>query len=165
MDASPERINVSRGRALLAGVLLLTVTCAARKPGQPIQPGFNLFSKEQDIQLGRETAAQVLREVEVIDNPAVQEYVRNLGRRLAATPEAGGYPYSFTVVNNPTINAFALPGGPVFVHSGLIAAADNEAQLAGVLGHEISHVALDTRPTKHQKRTSFNFPLCSPALS
>ena len=129
-------------RALLWGLLLVTIACATRRPGDPIRPGFNLFSKEQDIQLGREAAAQISRQLEILDNPAVQDYVRDLGRRLAATPYAGDFPYSFTVVKDPTINAFALPGGPVFIHTGLIAAADNEAQLAGVMGHEISHVAL-----------------------
>jgi len=115
---------------------------AARKPGEPLKPGFNLFSKEQDIQLGREAAQQVRQQVDVVRNDFLQDYVRRIGQRLVSAPEAGGYPYSFTLVNDKSINAFALPGGPTFVHTGLVAAADNEDQLAGVIAHEIAHVAL-----------------------
>ena len=68
--------------------------------------------------------------------------VERIGRRLVATGMAGDYPYSFKVVNDPSINAFALPGGPTFVTHWLLKAADNEAQVAGVMAHEISHVAL-----------------------
>ncbi len=123
--------------------VILTVPAGwARKPGEPIKPGWNLFSRDQDIQLGREYAAQISRQVQVIDNRELQDYITRMGRKLAATPEAGDYPYSFTLINDPSINAFALPGGPTFIHSGLILAADNEAQVAGVVGHEIAHVAL-----------------------
>jgi len=106
------------------------------------KPGFNLFSKDQDVQLGREAAAQVEQQMQVVRDPRVQDYIRRIGQKLASQPQAGGFPYSFEVVNDPSINAFALPGGPTFVNTGLIAAADNEAQLAGVMAHEISHVAL-----------------------
>jgi predicted Zn-dependent protease len=126
---------------LLIPVLLLTA-CAARQPGAPLRPGFNLFSQEQDIQLGREAAAEVRKQVDVVQNSELQSYIAELGSRLSRNPDAGAYPYSFTLVNDPTLNAFALPGGPVFVHTGILAAAENEAQLAGVMAHEISHVAL-----------------------
>jgi predicted Zn-dependent protease len=107
-----------------------------------LKPGWNLFSKEQDVQLGREAAVQVERQMPVINHPVLAGYVRSIGSRLAAAPEAGEFPYSFKLVSDNSINAFALPGGPTYVHTGLIAAADNEAQLAGVLAHEISHIAL-----------------------
>jgi len=121
---------------------LMLGSCAARRPGAPLRPGFNLFSPEQDIQLGRDAAVEVRKQVEVVENTELQGYVSELGSRLSRTAEAGPYPYTFTLVNDPTLNAFALPGGPVFLHSGILAAVDNEAQLAGVLAHEISHVAL-----------------------
>ncbi|HWR51613.1 MAG TPA: M48 family metallopeptidase [Bryobacteraceae bacterium] len=126
----------------LLGVLSVTVACAARKPGSAIRPGINLFSKEQDVQLGREAAAQVLQQYPVAKDQNLQAYVDRLGGKLASTSAAGGYPYEFTLLHQKEINAFALPGGPVFVFTGLIAEADNEAQVAGVLAHEIAHVAL-----------------------
>ena len=122
----------------------LAIPALARKPGEPIKPGFNLFSKQQDVQLGQQAAAEVRKQYQVVPNQELQDYVRRVGERLAATPDAreSGFPFTFTLVNDKSINAFALPGGPTFVHTGLILAADNEAQVAGVLAHEISHVIL-----------------------
>jgi predicted Zn-dependent protease len=127
----------------IAFVLLVAlVACAARKPGSPIQPGFNMFSKEQDVQLGREAAQQVRQQMPVVKDEDLQKYIRQVGARLSKTQPAGEFPYEFTLLNQKEINAFALPGGPIFVFSGLIRESDNEAQLAGVLAHEIAHVAL-----------------------
>lgn len=133
-----------RKRSLWAAVLAMAAlaACAARQPGAPIEPGFNLFSKEQDVQIGREAAAQVRQQFDVVDNQRLQDYVQRIGRRLASQQEAGGFPYEFTLLNAKEINAFALPGGPTFFFSGLLLAAENEGQLAGVMAHEIAHVAL-----------------------
>ncbi len=120
---------------------LITLAAVAAGP-RKLKPGFNLFSKQQDVQLGQEAAAQVEKQMTVVNDAELTAYLRRIGGKLAATPEAGGYPYSFKFVAEKSINAFALPGGPAFVHTGLLAAADNEAQVAGVLAHEISHVAL-----------------------
>jgi len=106
------------------------------------KPGFNLFTRDQDIQLGKEAAVEIQKQVELVDDKELNAYINLIGQRLASQPQADKYPYTFKVVNDPSINAFALPGGPTFVHTGLIAAVDNEAQLAGVLAHEIAHVAL-----------------------
>jgi hypothetical protein len=122
--------------------LLLGTACAARQPGDPIRPGFSFYTKEQEIEIGRQVEAEVLKQVEVVPDRELQTYISTLGSRLAAQPEAGDYPYKFTLINDPSINAFALPGGPIFMNSGLIAQADNESQVAGVLAHETSHVAL-----------------------
>ncbi len=125
--------------ALALALFTLNVAEAQRIP----QPGgFNLFSKEQDIQLGQEASAEIEKEVTLVQNDELTAYIEGIGKRLAAAPEAEGYPYTFQVVNDEAINAFALPGGPTYVNTGLILAAENEAQLAGVMGHEISHVAL-----------------------
>lgn len=126
--------------------------------GDPIKPGFNVYSKEQDIELGRQAAAEVRKQVAVVQNPWLQNYIGAIGKKLAAQPEAGGYPYSFTLINEPSINAFALPGGPIFVNSGLIAAADNEAQVAGVLAHEIAHVALRHGTNQASKASLIQLP-------
>ena len=135
---------LTRRSGLLVILTVATaISCAAaRKPGTVIKPGFNLFSKDQDIQLGKEAAAQVSQQYQVVQNRQLQEYIGSIGQKLARQPDAGGYPYTFTLLNDPSVNAFALPGGPAFVFTGLLKAADNEAQLAGVLAHEIAHVAL-----------------------
>ncbi|MCU1330603.1 MAG: peptidase Ste24p [Bryobacterales bacterium] len=132
-------------RLLLLSTLIATSAVAARKPGSPLRPALlNLFSKQQDIQMGIEAANQVKQEKQVVPNAFLQSYVSKVGGRVAGTREAtaSGFPFSFTLVADPSINAFALPGGPMFIHSGLIAAVDNEAQLAGVMGHELAHVIL-----------------------
>jgi len=116
---------------------------AAQGPTQ-FHPGFNLFSKAQDVQLGQEAAAQVRKQMTVINDPTLTAYVNKIGKRLANSREAqeSGFPFSFQVVADPSINAFALPGGPMFINTGLLKAVDNEAQLAGVMGHEMSHVIM-----------------------
>jgi predicted Zn-dependent protease len=134
-------------RSAVAAICLVELTlglsgCAVRNPASTPTPGFNLFPKEQDIQLGREAAAKVLQQYEPVREPALQDYVTRIGSRLASQPEAAGYPYTFTFLHARQVNAFALPGGPVFVFAELALFADNEAQFAGVLAHEISHVAL-----------------------
>ncbi len=125
-------------------LVLCAVVLAGMATGGPrkLKPGFNLFSKDQDIQLGREAAAEVEKKSAVVNDAQLNAWLKRVGDRLASTEEAGGYPYTFKLVYDKSINAFALPGGPAFVHTGLISAADNEAQVAGVLAHEISHVAL-----------------------
>jgi Zn-dependent protease with chaperone function len=130
-------------RLILGASLVLTVPTAvlAQKP-KTLKPGFNLFSTAQDVQLGKEAAAQIEKQVAVIDHRDLNEYVNRIGKKLSAQPEAGQFPYTFKVVYDKSINAFALPGGPAYVHTGLISSADNEAQLAGVLAHEIAHVSL-----------------------
>ena len=142
MKSRPRVRNESLCCPVLA-VSALILLCAARKPGDPLKPtGLNFFSKQQDIQLGQEAAAEVHKQVTVVQNPFLQDYIRRIGKRLAAQSEAGDWPFTFTVILDPAINAFALPGGPMFVNSGIIANAGSEAQIAGVMGHEMSHVIL-----------------------
>jgi beta-barrel assembly-enhancing protease len=129
-------------RAFIAGIAFFLAAALFAQQPRELKPGWNLFSKEQDIQLGKEAAAEIEKQVVVIGDAELNNYVRSIGQRLAAAPEAGGFPYSFKVVGDKSLNAFALPGGPTYVHTGLISAAENEAQLAGVMAHEISHVAL-----------------------
>lgn len=128
--------------AALAAALALPCTQAAAPKQKTIKPGFNLFSKEQDVQMGAEYASQVEREMPVVNNADLNKWMHTVGEKLAKAPEADKYPYSFKIVYDQSINAFALPGGPTFTHTGLLLAADNESQVAGVLAHEISHVAL-----------------------
>jgi len=133
-----KRITVSAIVATFMAAVLW-----AQGPTQ-FHPGFNLFSKEQDVQLGQENAAQVRKQLPVIKDPVLTDYVTQVGKRLMSAREAqeSGFPFTFEVVADPSINAFALPGGPMFINTGLLKAVDNEAQLAGVMGHEMSHVIL-----------------------
>lgn len=137
-------------------ILFTTATLAAQS--KKLRPGFNLFSKEQDIQLGKESAAEVEKKMKVLDNPELQAYVTTVGKKLTSSAEAGDFPYSFKVVVDKSINAFALPGGPMYIHTGLIAAADNESQLVGVMAHEVSHVALRHGTNQASKQQMLQLP-------
>jgi predicted Zn-dependent protease len=137
--------------------MLLAGVAAAQGPRQ-LKPGWNLFSTEQDIQLGKEAAAQVEKQYVVVGDAELANYIRGIGSKLAAAPEADKYPYTFKVVADRSINAFALPGGPAFVHTGLLSAADNEAQVAGVLAHEVAHVALRHGTNQASKTNLIQLP-------
>jgi Zn-dependent protease with chaperone function len=130
-------------RILFLALTVLTALPAEKPPKQlEVKVQKTSMTREQEMQLGKESAAAVEREMEVVKNPEVERWLNDIGQRLAKTPEANAYPYYFKVVNEPSINAFALPGGPMYVHSGLLAAADTEGEVVGVLAHEMSHVAL-----------------------
>ncbi len=116
------------------------------------KPGFNLFSPQQDVQLGKEAKAQVESQQPVLHDTRINGYLTALGQKLASSPHAGNWPFSFQGVYDKNINAFALPGGPMFINTATITAADNEAQLAGVMAHEMSHVVL--RHGTHQMSKS-----------
>src|SRR5215831_2719939 len=150
-------------RRVCAGTVLVAVCTAfdARKPGDPLKPGFNLFSRQDDVKVGQENAKQVLQQYEVVKNPFLQDYVQRLGQKLASQPEAkrSGFDFTFTVLNVDEVNAFALPGGPMFLYTGLLKAVVNEAQLAGVMGHEMSHVILRHGTHEASKANIVELPL------
>jgi len=107
-----------------------------------VRPGFNLFSVEQDQEIGRQSAEEVERQLPILEDRSTAIYISAIGKRLAAVAPGARYPYQFKVVNASDINAFALPGGYMYVNRGLIEAAGVEGQLAGVMAHEMAHVAL-----------------------
>ena len=117
-------------------------TTGSARPAPHFRPGFNLFSPAQDVEIGKQSAAEIAQQVPLLRDEAIVGYVRNLGARLAAKAPGEEFPYQFNVIATREINAFALPGGFIFVNAGTIAAAKNEGELAGVVAHEISHVAL-----------------------
>jgi len=125
------------------GLSLLLVPGASAQRTQ-LKPGWNKFSPQDDITLGKRAATDAEKQLPFCNAPKVDAYLTHLGTRLAQKLPTGGvqYPFEFHCVNDKAINAFALPGGYVFVNRGAIEAADNEAQLAGVMAHELSHVAL-----------------------
>jgi len=106
----------------------------------------NRYNKQDDVKLGREAAQQVERQFPILNDGLIDNYVEDVGQRLvAAIPPQFRHPefnYQFDVVNARDINAFALPGGPMYVNRGMIEAARNEGEMAGVMAHEIAHVAL-----------------------
>ena len=101
----------------------------------------SLVSVEQEIEIGRQANAQVRKEVPELRDGQVAAYVRGMGTRLAGRAPGPKYPYSFSVADYREINAFALPGGSVWINRGVLQAATNESQVAGVLAHEVAHVA------------------------
>ncbi len=102
---------------------------------------WNTLSREQEISIGEEQSPELIRQYDgLIPDQHVRDYVAEIGHRLAALSEYADLPWEFHALNSEVINAFALPGGKVFITRGLMSKMTNEAQLAGVLGHEIGHV-------------------------
>ncbi|WP_321474838.1 M48 family metalloprotease [uncultured Paludibaculum sp.] len=131
-----------RRRLIVVSLLTAVALLAAGQKKMPKPSWPNFFSKEQDVEMGREYAQQIEQQMTVVQNKELTDYVNRIGERLVKQGGLDNYPYFFKVVQEPSINAFALPGGPMFVHTGLLKAADNEAQVAGVLAHELAHVVL-----------------------
>jgi len=125
-------------RAILLLLLALVAACATN----PVtgEREFTLMSESQEIAMGRESDAQVRAEMGVYNDPELTKYVSDIGLRLAKLSERPTLPWQFTVVDQPAINAFALPGGFIYLTRGILPFLDTEAELAGVLGHEIGHV-------------------------
>ena len=139
--------------ALLAGALVLCAPLVARAETSRATPGFNLFSVEQDVEIGRQSAVEAERQLPMLKNRNVDGYLNKIVTRLAAQAPGARYPYAIKAVNDPSINAFALPGGPMYVNRGLLEAARSEAELASVLAHEMAHVAM--RHGTHQASKAY----------
>src|SRR6266498_2372720 len=102
--------------------------------------GVNFYSLEKEIALGKSLAQEVERQAKIVDDPVIAEYVNRVGQNLVRNSDAK-VPFTIKVVDSEEINAFALPGGFFFVNTGVVLKAENEAELAGVMAHEIAHVA------------------------
>jgi predicted Zn-dependent protease len=133
--------------AIVASISLVPSGFAADKEKDPdeignrdVGKGVNFYSLDKEIALGKQLAQEVERQAKIIDDPIVAEYVNRLGQNLVRNSDAK-VPFTIKVIQSEEVNAFALPGGFFFVNSGLILKADNEAELAGVMAHEIGHVA------------------------
>ncbi len=107
-----------------------------------LEPGFNVFSPDEDVEMGRQVSQEAEQELNLIDDALLGEYINRLGQQLATVTPFEPYTYQFTLVNDSSINAFALPGGFIYINRGILEAADREAEVASVIAHEIGHVAL-----------------------
>src|SRR6266852_2908260 len=130
-----------------AALLLCSVSPAKDKKKDPneignrnVGKGINFYSVEKEIALGKQLAEEVRRQSKLVDDPMIGEYVNRIGQNLVRNSDAT-IPFSFQVIEGEQLNAFAFPGGFVFVYTGLIEAAESEAELAGAMAHEIAHVA------------------------
>jgi len=133
-----RRVTVRFGR-LGTFVLICTLAACATNPATGRRM-LSLVSEGQEIEMGQAYSQQVESTMALYDDPALQSYVNDIGQRLAATSERPGLPWSFKVVDDPVVNAFALPGGYIYVTRGILTHFNSEAELASVIGHEIGHV-------------------------
>ncbi len=124
----------------------------------------SFMSEEKEIALGQENDAQVRQEMGSYDDRALQEYVTSVGMKLAMVSERPGLPWHFTVADVPAINAFALPGGYIYITRGILPFLDDESQLAGVLGHEIGHVTARHAASQYSKSTLSQVGLLATAI-
>ncbi len=142
-----RRYKVSLAVLAAAGLLPFGVLAGDNKKKDPdaigdrdVGKGVNFYSLEKEIGLGKQLAQEVERQAKIIDDPIIAEYVNRIGQNLVRNSDAK-VPFTIKVLDSEEVNAFALPGGFFFVNSGLILKADSEAELAGVMAHEIAHVA------------------------
>jgi Zn-dependent protease with chaperone function len=157
-----------RWRGLLLAVLVLSLATPA--VGQtPVKPPKNKYTPEQDVQIGEKAAAEVRNAYPLIQNPEIQRYMATLGGRLVeAAPSELNNPafrYSFTPVNVKDINAFALPGGPMFINRGMIDSAQSEGEVVGVMAHELSHVLLRHGTANATKAQGFQLGALAGAIA
>jgi predicted Zn-dependent protease len=125
-------------RFLFTVFVIVSAACATNPVTGKRQ--MSLLSEAEELAIGQQQDAEIRREMGVYDDPALQRYVNEIGHELARVSHRPNLPWSFTIVDNPAINAFALPGGYIYLTRGILAYLDDEAELAGVLGHEIGHV-------------------------
>jgi predicted Zn-dependent protease len=126
-------------RVLASLILLLQLAGCAINPATG-RNNFVMMSEQQELDLGRRYNQQILKENPRYADEKLQAYVQQVGERVAKYSHRNQLAYQFTVVDSPDINAFALPGGYIYSHRGLLAYLSSEAELAAVLGHEVGHV-------------------------
>src|SRR5499433_2856516 len=149
--------------AIAAIGLLASAAFAGDKKKDPeeignrdVGKGVNFYSLEKEIALGKQLAQEVERQAKIIDDPIIAEYVNRVGQNLVRNSDAK-VPFTIKVLDSEEVNAFALPGGFFFVNSGLVLKADNEAELAGVMAHEIAHVAARHGTRQATRGTIINY--------
>ncbi len=123
-------------------LILLTTSLMMSCSRNPVtgKREFSLMSEGQEISMGKSSDPSIVAQFGLYDDPKIQAFIQEKGKKMAAISHRPDLPYTFKVLDSPVINAFALPGGPVYFTRGILAHFNNEAQFAGVLGHEIGHV-------------------------
>ncbi|MEO8677846.1 MAG: M48 family metallopeptidase [Vicinamibacterales bacterium] len=156
-------------KPLARAVLVLTLVATTAAAQTRITPPKNKYSPEEDVKIGREAAAEVRSQYPLITDSQITSYLDRLGRRLVESAPAElrqpRFEYSFTPVNLKEINAFALPGGPMFVNRGMMDAATTEGQVAGVMAHELSHVLLRHGTANATKAQGFQIGAIAGAIA
>lgn len=145
--------STHRARPVLALMVALSLVAGVAEAQTKINPGWNLFSAQQDVEIGQQSAMEAERQMPILNDREIEQYVNNIGQRLAANAGGPQFQYRFKVVNASDINAFALPGGYIYINRGIIENAKNEGEVAGVLAHEIAHSAL--RHGTHQASKAY----------
>ncbi len=140
-------------RPILAVMIAVTLMAGVAEAQTKVDPGWNMFSPQQDVEIGAQSAAQAERQLPILRDREVDAYINGIGQRLAANAGGPQFQYRFRVVNASDINAFALPGGYIYLNRGIIENARNEGEVAGVLAHEIAHSAL--RHGTHQASKAY----------
>ena len=142
---------------MVAAAIALAAACATNPVTGKKQ--ISLLSEAEELAIGQQQDAEIRREMGVYDDAALQRYVDDIGQELARNSHRPNLPWSFTIVDNPAINAFALPGGYIYVTRGLLAYLDDESELAGVLGHEIGHVTARHAAQAYTRQAQANLGL------
>jgi predicted Zn-dependent protease len=144
--------STSAAVGLLLTLSIIATACATNPVTGKREMSF--MSEAQEIAIGQQSDGEIRREMGVYDNPELQRYVSDIGLRLAALSHRPNLPWTFTVVDHPAINAFALPGGFIYITRGILPYLDSEAELAGVLGHEIAHVTARHASQQYTRATT-----------
>src|SRR6476660_2998956 len=158
-----KRFAVVSVVSILALALAVPASFAKDKKNDPeeignrdVGKGVNFYSLEKEIGLGKQLAQEVERQAKIIDDPVIAEYVNRVGQNLVRNSDAK-VPFTIKVLDSEEVNAFALPGGFFFVNSGLLLKAESEAELAGVMAHEIAHVAARHGTRQATRGTIINY--------
>ena len=143
----------SVARPVIALMIAMALTAGMAEAQTKVKTGFNLFSPQQDVEIGQQSAVEAERQLPILRDSDVDAYINRIGQKLAQNAGGPGFQYRFRVVNASDINAFALPGGFIYINRGIIENARNEGEVAGVVAHEIAHVAL--RHGTHQASKAY----------
>jgi predicted Zn-dependent protease len=151
------------GRYVILATLAANLSCATNPATGQRQLSF--VSEEREIAMGQENDAEIRKEMGSYEDRALQDYITSVGMKLAMNSERPNLPWHFTVVDVPAINAFALPGGYIYITRGILPYLDDESQLAGVLGHEIGHVTARHSVNQQSKSTLAQIGLIGAAIA
>ncbi len=129
-------------KTIFNGILITAVMSMVGCSTNPVtgKKDFSLINKDQELAMGKQAHNSIMKQKKPLRNAKIQAYVNNIGQQLARQSHRKDIRYTFTVLDDPSVNAFALPGGYVYITTGIMAYLNSEGELAGVLGHEIGHV-------------------------